>query len=294
MVAGLIAYQVSSAAQFLSGSTSKRIPYEVVHCLRLALADWTTDKVTITTALSPDLESGFYFLGVPIQFYVLAEGYLGVKFDSELVQISLPQIYRHRPLYNIPLYHELGHFIDLRSNVSGLTLITIPATGPLEVARSHRHEHFADLFCACYMGKVATSFLVDFAGMQGASDTHPATADRVRVVDDFIDGKPNSTVTMFQNALQQLGLPALSQRFGKPPVAAFFDNVCPCKLGDSADVHGLLSGGYTYLTQAISSKPAQWSALPDDRLESVVNDLTEKSIRNFMIRSRWDTAAARP
>lgn len=292
LASDLIAYQISAAAQFLAGSTSKRVPYEIAHCLRLALGDWTSDDVLVTTALSPDLEAGFYFKGVHNQFSLLVAAFLGIQFKSELAQISLPQIYRHRPLYTIPLYHELGHFLDVRFGVSVLTLKNNPplATVPIDHERSHRMEHFADLFCANYAGAASTQFLVDFAGMQGGSPSHPSTADRLAVVGDFLAGTQNPLVDMFQGALTQLSLPALKQRYLLPPVQPYFDNVCPCKIASDAECHGILLAGYQYLRNAVANTPAPWDAVGEHAVEEIINDLVEKSIRTNMVNARWTQA----
>ena len=247
----------------------------------------------VTTALSPDLESGFYFRMVPKQYYALIDAFLGIKFDSELAQISLPQVYRHRPLYNIPLYHELGHFLDMRHSVSAITLLTHPLPqAPASLV--HRREHFADLFCSCYMGAAFTAFLVDYAGMQPASSTHPATVERVTVVENFLNGTPDRIVTMFQAALALLNLRSLVPRFSVPAVAVSFDSVCPCKISSTAELHGFLIAGYDYLKVALATFPAPWNDMPPTKVESVINDLAEKSIRNYMISARWSQSTSRP
>lgn len=258
----------------------------------MALADWTSDSVIVTTALSPDLDGGFYFRAVPAQFSVLAQAYLGIQFRSELAQISLPLIYRHKPLYNLPLYHELGHFVDIRHNISGLTLLLNPVSPPYtNIALSHRREHFADLFCACYMGDASTSFLVDFAGVQPASVTHPDTSSRIALVNDFLSNTANQVVNMFQAALTQLNLPRLTQRFSVPTIAEHLNNVCPPIIGADAELHGLLASGYSYLQRAVAHRTPPWDTMPEDRIESIVNDLAEKAIRNYMITTRWAQGA---
>ncbi|MCK9606554.1 MAG: hypothetical protein M0R33_08905 [Methylomonas sp.] len=170
--------QIWTASKFLSGSTSKKIPYEIAHCLKLALEDWTHKKALITTALTQEKNYSFYFEGVWPQFYILAESYTGIKFESELVQIAFPKLYQHRPLLNVALYHELGHFIDIHQGIVNQSLLLVPsAMLPLpsinfsglspdlvnQIAIHHRREYFADLFAASYAGKAIRDFLAEFA-----------------------------------------------------------------------------------------------------------------------------------
>lgn len=113
-----ITREIWSATQFLAGSTTKRIPYEVVYGMELALNGFTKHPVAVTTAIIQ--EQQFKFQGVPQNFYKYCEGFLAIEFEAELIQIALPEIYRHRPLYNVALYHELGHFIDRHQNLTEL------------------------------------------------------------------------------------------------------------------------------------------------------------------------------
>lgn len=292
---------IASATNFLIGSTSKKIPYEIAHCLRLASAGWTTKTPLITTALSPDLYRGFYFLGVDQNFYTYAESFLEVKFTNELVQISLPEIYRRRPLYCTPLYHELGHFIDSHRGITDLSMMFADVNWPLPsfnlsafkdldkkfIQQRHRMEYFADLFSASYTGRSGREFLAAFAGNQPASTTHPATEDRLKVVDEFLAGKSNPILDLFQHTLATMQLNPLQIRYSSPVLEPEFDNVRPYSLSVEQEVHGIFDSGWMYLCESWEKPRGCWSTLDKSRREQAVNDLIEKSIRNHMITSKW-------
>lgn len=127
---------IDSATKFLTGSTSKRIPYEIVYTLERALLDgWESHTPLITTAIGSGIRESFYFQGVPELFGDLVENILGKKLPRNLVQISLPQAYRHKPLYIVPLYHELGHYIDKVNRVVETSLLIVGGSLILRSAR---------------------------------------------------------------------------------------------------------------------------------------------------------------
>ncbi|MEQ1515513.1 MAG: hypothetical protein ABL931_03385 [Usitatibacteraceae bacterium] len=307
-VAEAITKEIWSATKFLVGSTSKRIPYEIAHGLRLVLSEWTKKDVIVTTAITQDLEYSFYFQGVPSLFYKLVDWYLGVSFESELVQIALPEIYRHRPLYNVALYHELGHFLDDHHLISGRTLImhppatlALPDVDPAmydekqlgNLHLNHRMEFFADLFAASFAGRAYAEFLQGFAGDHPMSHTHPSTASRLQNIREFLNGKTNAVIDMFQVALDSQGLPNLAIRFSAPALADAFDNVRPFQISSDAEIHGILESGYEYLIAALARERSPWSEMDDAAIEVIVNDLVEKSIRNRMIADNWTSAVGR-
>jgi hypothetical protein len=294
--------QIWTATKFLSGSTSKKIPYEIVHCLKKALASWTHKNALITTALTQEKNYSFYFEGVPQDFYHLAKEYAGVSFSGELVQIALPQIYQHRPLLNVALYHELGHFLDDHHSIVNLTLLLIPSNKlPLPqlninllnqqtvdfVARNHRKEYFADVFSASYAGMAYRDFLAEFANNNPVCGTHPATEDRLALIDSFLAGRENDIIDSFQKALTMLGLRKLEIAFSVPDVSAAFGNVRPYAIQNDGELHGIFEAGSSYLKEVLAHPAGPWLEAGEDTTERLINDLVEKSIRNSMILDRW-------
>ncbi|TIX42704.1 MAG: hypothetical protein E5V40_05905 [Mesorhizobium sp.] len=79
---------------------------------------------------------------------------------------------------------------------------------------------------------------------------------------------------MFQEALSKLGLPPLRQRFKVPSIESAFDDIRPHVVEEAAELHGLMAAGWSYLGKI-----------------RIVNDLTEKSIRNHSIRHLWSSGS---
>lgn len=294
--------QIWTASKFLSGSTSKRIPYEIVHCLKSALASWTTKNALITTALTQDKAYSFYFQGVNQEFYTLAKAFTGVEFNSELVQIAFPQIYRHRPLLNVALYHELGHFLDVHHGIVNQSLLLVPSeqlqlpginfdTLSLDqkdqIALYHRREYFADIFAAGYVGNAYREFLDAFAMSNPVSFTHPATNDRLVLIDLFLSGTPHYITDLFQASLKKLGLRQLGINFFAPDLLASFNNARPYAIQNEAELHGIFEAGNTFLKQMLTTPANLWVEIDEITSERMINDLVEKSIRNSMIVDKW-------
>ena len=289
--------QIWTASKFLSGSTSKKIPYEIAHCLKVALEDWTHKKALITTALTQDKASSFYFQGVSQQFYVLAEVYSGVKFDSELVQIAFPKLYQHRPLLNVALYHELGHFLDTHQGIVNQSLLlvhgdqlplpSVPAQIVNQVTTSHRKEYFADLFAASYTGIAYRDFLAEFAPNYPVCETHPATHDRLELIDKFLSESESDIIDLFQSTLLNLGLKQLKVAFSVPNIFDSFTNARPYIIKNEAELHGIFEAGANYLKSLHSNPISPWAEAGEITTERTINDLVEKSIRNCMITDRW-------
>jgi len=284
-----IAQSVWLATKYLQGGTSKTVPYETVYALRLALKDWVVHPCAITTALRDDLDYHFWSIDPG---KVLEKFIPGVAFDSELIQIALPKLYRHFPLYNVALYHELGHFVDNKCGVISFSLILRPPKTVQEsaIVESHRKEHFSDLFAACYTGNAISLFLDSIAHDAPFSVTHPATVARTKVIEDFLSGTPNPIVDFYQDVLSKRGLPELTRRYVSPSINASFDAIRTYPIANDEELHGLLDSGWNYLCQAYEQKNEPWSAVSKQEIMRIINDLIEKSIRNRMIKLKWSDA----
>ncbi|PSJ16075.1 hypothetical protein C7H79_15460 [Nitrosomonas supralitoralis] len=274
----------------------------------MALLSWTTGKkALITTALTHEKAFSFYFQGVNHDFYTLAKSLTDVQFNSELVQIAFPQIYRHRPLLNVALYHELGHFLDVHHGIVNLSLLAIPVESlPLPglnfdemtseqiniIATSHRREYFADIFAASYVGNAYKDFLDAFAKNNQVSWTHPATNARLDLIDSFLSGAQNDIIDLFQTSLTKKGLRKLEINFLVPDVLEAFNNARPYKIQNEAELHGIFEAGTTYLkqTQISTDSTNSWThSTGEATTERIINGLIEKSIRNSMIVGNWRT-----
>lgn len=292
--------QLWSCQRYLLGSQSNEIPYEMQFCLSIAIKDWISKECIVTTALLD--EKNFHLYSTNIWDFVekAITGYDPKNYTPILIQIVLPRVYKYKPTFCAPLYHELGHFIDFYFKITEVSLLLCPpqimAGHPqltpqqlYAVHQRHRQEFFADLFASCYCGDTLNQSLQIISPGRTASVTHPSTADRVSVVDDFLSGRQNLIVNMFQTCLRQLQMPPLSIRFDKPNVSECFNDVRPVVIPNDRELHGFFNAAWNYLNEAIEKRTAPWisASMKPAEIENIVNNLVEKSIRNYNVRVRW-------
>lgn len=291
------------AMQFVRGSRSNDAPHETQFVLRQALKEWIPDDALISSA---SLEYFDYFLN-PADLWEFVEHSLNL-FDAKgyrplLVRIGSPEAFKHRPVFCIPLFHELGHFVDHHYKISELSMILAPPGAPPPgitasqwqfINLRHRMEHFADLFGSCYCGEASNKSLLAIAPGNPDSPTHPATDKRVAVVRDYLNSTQNGIVDLFQMTLQKRSLQTLQPRFTEPDVRGAFDDVVTYRIKDVQELYGIFSSAWDYLHDQVENKKAPWidDQIGDYEVEKTVNDLVEKSIRNFEIRERWSGVVA--
>ncbi len=236
---------------------------------------------------------GFYFKSVNKNLYSLFDEVLNVKFEVELIQISLPEMYRRRPLCSIPLYHELGHFVDISKGISELACLnyrskdkgTLPGPEwsnlPDVIWINHCREYFADLFSAQFIGKSGVDFLYKLAGSHPASYTHPSTEDRVKIVSDFLNKVENPVVGMFNAVISalhkggQIISPCLTLPTPLLDVKSAFDNVRPFVIRDHNEMHAFINSSWQYLCSEWEKPTGIWSGLSKEAIEKTINDLVE-------------------
>lgn len=299
---------------YLAGSTTKEAPYEMEYCLQKALGPWVMRDTIITTALTNHHD--FHFAPADPWSFVKqylatvggGAGYDTAGYDPLLVQLGLPRLYRHKPIYCLSLYHELGHFVDELYGVTNLSAVLEPgmlATGHLafdpgmslpqrdKIERNHRKEYFCDLFGAAYAGRAFVETLQTIAPTNPPSLSHPATADRVASIDTFLNGASTPLIDLFQRCLAQQRLPALSVRFQLPVLAVPYDDLRPYQVQDERELHGALGAAWSYLSDCLDRRRAPWitATTTDAEIERIANDLTEKTLRNASIRERWANGA---
>jgi hypothetical protein len=283
--------------RYLFGSTTREAPYEVGYCLEKAATPWVSTNAIIMTGLTYGHDFHFALLD-PWKFITLnITGFNAGGFDSKLIYIGVPRLYVHKPIYCIPLYHELGHFVDTTFGVTkqSLLLSPVPRVHLLsqEIATYHRMEHFADVFCASYVGEAAIEVLMTIAPNDPATRTHPSTIDRVKVLRSYLSGTPSSLTDLITQALATLSAPPLAFHFQHPSVTSSYDDIRPYDIVSDEELHGIFLAAWNYLSNTLDNKRQPWAAGVDDRkLESIINDLTEKSIRNYAIRERWARGAS--
>lgn len=295
--------QVWRVTQFISGSRAKDAPHETQYVLKKALRHWVPKEVLVSSAA---LEEFNFFLNTEDVWEFIARSIN--QFDAQgfqplVVRIGSPEAYKHRPIFCTPLFHELGHFVDHFFEIAKFSLLLNPP-GPLPAGINtaqwqfinlrHRMEHFADLFGACYCGHASNKSLLAIAPNNGDSPTHPATFKRVAVVDDFLHGRANPTVDILQDACEKRTGKRLAPQFKIPDLVRSFNDVLTYRIMDEGELYGMFSAGWDYLHDQLTAKNAPWvevgTGVPE--IERTVNDLVEKSVRNYEIRERWNDGAA--
>ncbi|MER9075543.1 hypothetical protein NKH80_22500 [Mesorhizobium sp. M0904] len=287
--------QMRLVQSYLAGSTSNEIPYEVVYCLTNALAPWVKRETIIVTSLTEG--HNFHLLPVdPWNFIrTTISGYDTAGFNILLVMIGVPRLYSHKPVFCIPLFHELGHFVDVTSKLSEVTvLLNSAAIAPVDADElAHRREFFADVFSSCFVGYAGIEALKTIAPNHPTTYTHPATADRIQVVSDFLGSINNPIVDLLTTAVAALGLPNLRIASSKANLAVDFDDLRTFAGSNIGEVYGIFEAAWNYMFEAIDQGRNPWGLSPvrETDIETVVNDLTEKSIRNYALRVAWNETA---
>lgn len=297
------------ASQFLTGTTSNRVPYEVTYLLREVLLDWGLGDSIVTTSLnqSPD----FYCERADSAPEVLMKdlGLPSLASRGHLVQMGVPEIFQHMPLLCTPLYHEVGHYIEERTRLV-TTFVTrryadvekaipditaFPMNERDAVVRDHTIEHFCDLVAASYVGECVSDYIIqwDHHQMLVPNASHPSAARRAQVTKDFLSGAQNDLVDLLKAAVADSETNAsLQPRFKEPNVESAFSDVRLVEVASIEELHGLMPAGDAFLKRLLAS--------PDDfagtniahvsrkQCAHLINDLIEKSIRSYMIKKAWD------
>ncbi len=288
---------------FIKGSRSNDAPRETLFALKLALSEWVSNPVLISSSSLEELD---FFLS-PLDLWATVKKYFPDLTNEDyrpfVARIGSPIAYKHRPLFCTPLFHELGHFLDISLGLTELSLIMNPIdivpsglneAQFREITLNHRREYFADLFSACYCGEIAAKSLHELAPDHSASNTHPATKDRIQNINEFLTKGTNKNVEMFNSALEARKLDKLSTRFSTPNLNVAFDDFVPYQISSKEELFGIYISGWNYLFDKLKGGTGKWGELEvtDFEIEKTVNDLTEKSIRNFEIRERWKNGSA--
>jgi len=292
-------HHVWNVLQFVSGSRSNDAPHEAQYVLRKVLKEWIYEDALVSSASLNNFE--FFVSLTDLWEFVgrALDRYDSGGYAPLVVRIGSPAAYKHRPVFCVPLFHELGHFVDHNYKISETSVLMNLAPAPPGITDEqwqnlnvrHRMEHFADLFAACYCGQATNLSLCAFAPANGDSHTHPSTQRRLAVVDDFLNNRSNVIVDVLQSALVARKQPALSVRYSEPTLNCF-DDVLTYKIKDEAELYGIFLASWKYLHAQLTDRSAPWITPDADAstIEKTVNDLTEKSLRNYEIVERWKNA----
>lgn len=286
--------KVWTTHRYLQGSTTKESPYEIEYCLRSAISDWLPGEHLLTTALTEERDFHLNY-GDPWDYVATTiTGFTQIP-DSRLIFVGVPRLYKYLPLFCSALFHELGHFVDLTYGLTQATMLLYPAPKPSlqEVLEQHRREYFADIFAASYVGRAISESLMSISPSAKMSFSHPATDTRLQFIETFLTGEAHEEIDMWRDVLSRLQLPSLVPRFELPEIQPAFDDIRPVSINGNAELFGLFPAGWSYMTNAVHGSGPEWvrGASPIEVVR-IVNDLTEKSIRNASIRKLWERGVA--
>ncbi|MBK8537282.1 MAG: hypothetical protein IPL59_20550 [Candidatus Competibacteraceae bacterium] len=157
------------------------------------------------------------------------------------------------------------------------------------MVKNHRKEYFADLVSVAYVGEAMLGFLKEFSQSTSKSSySHPSSSARLKLMTDFLNGINNPIIDLFNKALSSRGFQPITKRFNSFAIDDTFGNVRPCQLNSGQDVFGIFESGWIFLQKTINNPIGLWSTLSEAEIERIANDLTEKSIRNWMIVEGWN------
>lgn len=313
--------------EFLDSSTLNLIPYEIVTCLKSALDEWLKEKTEyiIVTSLINNV-TGFSFDPILISyyytFYGIFEKKYNILFKQRLIQINIPKALSRDYFVSVVHYHELGHFVDIKNSISDSVANDISdqilnhtfnkgkyklsdlhcyfpflkdsgysTEDKLYILKNQLAEYFCDLFASQYVGNSLSQYLIYVTENDNTdSVTHPSTINRQKVSDDFLNKEKNIIVNLINKGLKGILKKKLAIRFEEIDIDDFY-NLIPVIIKNDMQLHGLICKGWRIWNEGSEqfSKVANISPpLNSLQLYSIINNLIEKSIRNYIITKTWE------
>ena len=272
--------------EFLDDSTLVNIPYEIVYCLEKALNEWDkTDRYIIVTSLQNNITCYSFnpTLALNEPTYDLIFVKFNIKFEQRLIQINLPRYLANDYLANVVLYHELGHFIDLRHQIS----YKIALKNKFDIKKYyHLGEFFSDVFAAQYIGLASNYYLNYIAHKVAGSDSHPSTDSRIKIVEDFLDLKTsNPDLNLIIDATRLITGNQLNINSDKI-VDDDFRKFIPTVIRNEFQLHSVFEIGWQLWKTNV--KEFEEKNIKIETKYNIINNLIEKSIGNHMITEKWN------
>jgi len=305
---------------FLDNSTVNSLPFELVKCLEIALNDWVDqDEYVIVTSLTKNISEFSFEPGLALDNFVyeVIERSYDIKFHKRLIQVNTPEYLLGDYLANVVMYHELGHFIEMkyslpdiimqeflddfdknqigsdfhsyfpfvRKNFSG----NIYSNECLDMLRLHIGEYFCDLFAGQYISECVNTYLQYISGEHPTSKTHPSTNNRVKLVKSFIEGKRSYTLNKIRSSVKLMTSRDLRVRYQKF-TSNDFESFLPIDVATDKQLHFLFIYGWQLWQSdwgAFKRKNRMNYILHGNQVYDIINDLIEKSIGNHIVKTTW-------
>lgn len=280
---------IESATLFLEDSILNTIPFEMVFCLQKALMEWVDEEeYVIASSLQYNKYSFTNLLSLNNTLFRRIKKDFNLEVHNKLIQISIPKHEVHNYLFCVVLYHELGHFVDMKNGISESILYEMGVPDNHDEYKSalkHWRERFADLFAAQYIGKAATQYLSYAAFEKNDSSTHPSTIERIKLIDDFLNKKDNCFIETIREATKLTIDKEICIRFETFDEADFY-NLIPSELTNYKQLHGLFSVAWDIWMD--ESKIKKFNGFKLEQIYTILNNLIEKTISNYMVLNAWN------
>lgn len=311
----------SESITFLDNSTVSSLPFELVKCLEIALNEWSRDdNYIIVTSLAKGLNEFSFDPSLAIddlQYEVIKSNY-SIHFDKRLIQINLPDYLVGDYLANAIMYHELGHFIEVKFSLPEVLLfefiedfkkgtigpdfhIYFPFVRKLfandiqreecqEMLKFHIGEYFCDLFASQYISDSVSHYLSYISDNDLITKTHPATKHRIKLVYAFLNNNVSSyTLNRIKYSVKQMTGEDLKIRF-KKFLSQDFINLLPVEIKNEKELHYLFVYGWNLWLgdwSKFEKKNKMNFELSAFKVYEIINDLIEKSIGNYVVKNTW-------
>lgn len=277
--------------------------------------DWIEkDEYIIVTSLNNNINSFSYDPSLALQdllYQSILTDYQ-VAFKQKLVQINLPLILSKDYFSSVVLYHELGHFIDLKYGISQTICFFFALLSPGEKEKYieyipyiqqinlsnynrtaiiyHVAEYFCDVFASQYIGQTSNYYLKYLTKNSNTfSPTHPATTNRIKLVEKFIEKKQDNLLDIIQQFTVGSTAKSLQIRFDEINSNDFY-NFIPVIVASPTQLHGIFNYGWNmYLNSWDNFKAFSGvENLTGNQVYKIINNLIEKSIGNYFINEDWN------
>ncbi|MEO9872405.1 hypothetical protein [Ekhidna sp.] len=298
--------------EYLNSTTLNNIPFEIIKSLEIVLRSWVKDseKYIIVTSLLDQMDFYFDPTLYTVQYYydVIKERY-SIDFENRLIQISLPKLLSNDYLAASVLYHELGHFIDKHFRISETIVLEMDENPKIkerliseeyipdfiadenDYLESHLMEYFADIFAATYLGNSCIKYLefLDIERYNEVSYTHPSTLNRSKIVDSYLQNDKNTLLDLINKYTKLITEQEFIPIINNLSIDSF-NHLIPEEIDSEINIHmvyekiwGLWSGDWNEISE---KNNFQFTVDPVFKYE-IINNLTEKTISNYIISSNW-------
>jgi hypothetical protein len=283
--------QVFNWFEYLVNSTVNQTPYEIINTLEEVLTDWGVDEDSyiLLTSLSTRKDYfAFYTDPDPallrgIKEFIERTYNERISQDHDIIRIVFPKFLSHDYLTAVSLYHEIGHYIDVKFKITANILMEYNLAQTEENMIFYR-EHFADLFAAQYVDLASCSHLC-YLTFKKDKKRYPSTSDRVDLVNTFLTGGDSENLTSIKAVLKKCTGKDLKKRY-KRVSERDFNNLVPIEIKSPAELHGVFILAWetwldpkSHLRKAFKNK---------NDLYRILNNLVEKSISNFFLTRSWN------